>query len=296
MKKSRIIASLLTAAAVGISLVGCSFSSDGNDGTSAKSGTLQEVLERGHLIVGTGSTNVPWHFKNDAGELEGMDIEIGRIIANGLFGDPDAVEFVEQAPAARIPNLLTNKVDLSIQFITINPERLQQIALSVPYYTEGVGLILSTNGKYKNIDDLNAAVADGEDVKVAILQNAFGADIVQELLPGSKDDQYQEPGVLYQAIDSGQADAAAVDLSSIRWLASKSPEKYVDSGRVGYPANYGVGMRPNDQEWINFVNGVLTDAMSGASYAAYNAAYKKYFGETLPSPSVGKPSMFRSSD
>ena len=71
-------------------------------------GKLEEVLERGHLIVGTGSTNAPWHFENDAGELVGMDITMGRILAKGLFDDPTKVEFVMQDPAQRIPNVTTN--------------------------------------------------------------------------------------------------------------------------------------------------------------------------------------------
>jgi polar amino acid transport system substrate-binding protein len=28
---------------------------------------LREVLDRGHLIVGTGSTNAPWHFEDEKG-------------------------------------------------------------------------------------------------------------------------------------------------------------------------------------------------------------------------------------
>ena len=32
---------------------------------------LQTILDRGHIIVGTGSTNPPWHFKDEAGELIG---------------------------------------------------------------------------------------------------------------------------------------------------------------------------------------------------------------------------------
>ena len=34
------------------------------------------------MIVGTGSTNAPWHFENEQGQLVGMDITMGRILAN----------------------------------------------------------------------------------------------------------------------------------------------------------------------------------------------------------------------
>src|SRR5690349_15019857 len=70
---------------------------------------LDDVLARGHLIVGTGSTNAPWHFKSDADVLQGFDIDIAKIIAKGLFDDPEKVEFVLQASDARIPNVVTDK-------------------------------------------------------------------------------------------------------------------------------------------------------------------------------------------
>ncbi|TIU68982.1 MAG: ABC transporter substrate-binding protein, partial [Mesorhizobium sp.] len=50
---------------------------------AASDSVLRTALDRGKLIVGTGSTNAPWHFENDAGELVGMDITMGRILAKG---------------------------------------------------------------------------------------------------------------------------------------------------------------------------------------------------------------------
>ena len=44
---------------------------------------LQQVLSRGKLIVGTGSTNAPWHFEDEKGELVGMDIAMARILGQG---------------------------------------------------------------------------------------------------------------------------------------------------------------------------------------------------------------------
>ena len=40
------------------------------DGGGAGQNRLQTILDRGHIIVGTGSTNPPWHFKDDAGDAD----------------------------------------------------------------------------------------------------------------------------------------------------------------------------------------------------------------------------------
>ena len=110
---------------------------------------LRTVLGRGRLIVGTGSTNPPWHFEDDNGKLTGMDIAMAKILAKGLFDDDTKVDFVQQDPAARIPNIATGKVDIVIQFMTVTAGRAQQVAFSRPYYIEGGGLLTSPHGKYK---------------------------------------------------------------------------------------------------------------------------------------------------
>ena len=48
---------------------------------AASNSLLRTVLDRGHLIVGTGSTNAPWHFEDEQGKLVGMDIAMARILA-----------------------------------------------------------------------------------------------------------------------------------------------------------------------------------------------------------------------
>ena len=145
------------------------------------------MLARGHLIVGTGSTNAPWHFKNEAGELQGFDIDIAKIIAKGLFDDPDKVEFVMQASDARIPNVVTDKVDITCQFMTVTAGRAQQIAVTIPYYREGVGLMLKVDCE---ICRLCRAEGSRLRVTIAVLQNVYAEEMVHQALPEAKVDQY----------------------------------------------------------------------------------------------------------
>ena len=58
-------------------------------GGAAAEDRLQTILARGHIIVGTGSTNPPWHFKDDAGTLVGYDVDMGHLLAKAIFDDPD---------------------------------------------------------------------------------------------------------------------------------------------------------------------------------------------------------------
>src|SRR6476469_2318944 len=80
---------------------------------------LDEVLARGKLIVGVTSEGPPFGFIDEKGELVGFDIDVARLIAKGLLGDPNKIEFVRQGSAARWPNVQTGKVDFGIQITTI---------------------------------------------------------------------------------------------------------------------------------------------------------------------------------
>src|SRR5262249_11935182 len=117
---------------------------------------LRQILDRGHIIVGTGSTNAPRHLEDEGGNILGMDITMAEILATGLFADATKVEFVQQDPAARIPNITTGKVDITIQFMTISSNRAQLVNFSRPYYVEGVALLTLPGADGKNFDQLKA--------------------------------------------------------------------------------------------------------------------------------------------
>jgi polar amino acid transport system substrate-binding protein len=247
---------------------------------------LDEVLARGKLIVGTGSTNAPWHFKDESGNLVGFDIDIAKIVAKGLFGDDTKVEFVDQASDARIPNVTTGKVDITCQFMTVTAERAQQVAFTIPYYREGVALLMTANGKYKTYDDLKKA---GSGATVSVLQNVYAEDMVHAALPEAKVDQYDSVDLIYEAINSGRADAAATDQSAAKWLIVTTPGKYVDSGYGWGPQTYSCAVKRGDQDWLNFVNTALHEAMTGVEFGTYSASFKKWFGVDLPLPAIGFP-------
>ncbi|WP_210211710.1 transporter substrate-binding domain-containing protein [Mesorhizobium sp. M1D.F.Ca.ET.043.01.1.1] len=255
---------------------------------AASDSVLRTALDRGKLIVGTGSTNAPWHFENDAGELVGMDITMGRILAKGLFDDPTKVEFVTQDPAQRIPNVTTNKVDITIQFMTMNAQRSQLIHFSRPYYVEGVALLTLPGSENKTFDKL---LAGGSATRVSILQNVDAETSVHYALPQAQVMQIDTQANVLQALESKRVDAAAVDLSTVRWLASRNPDKYFDAGKSWYSMLYGAALRQGDLDWLTFVNQTFTIAMFGHETALYDAAFKEYFGQEPPLRHPGFPAV-----
>jgi polar amino acid transport system substrate-binding protein len=254
-------------------------------------GKLAEVLKRGKVIVGTGSTNPPWHFEDQGGNLIGFDIEMARLLSKGLFDDPNKVEFVRQASDARIPNLQTNKIDIVFQFMTVTAQRAQLVDFSIPYYREGVGTLLLKDSPHQGALDL---AKDGSKAKVSILQNVYAESLVHAAIPEAEVLQFDSQANVIQALDSGRVNAAAIDESTVRWLAQQDSGKY-KAGNYGWsPQTYAAAVRPGDPVWLNFVNTVLHEGMTGVEFDTYAAAFQKFFGSKLAPPPVGFPVEFGS--
>ncbi|WP_136646478.1 transporter substrate-binding domain-containing protein [Tabrizicola sp. YIM 78059] len=251
---------------------------------------LDEVLSRGYLIVGTGSTNAPWHFKSAEDKLQGFDIDMAHIISKALFGDPEKVQFVDQSSDARIPNITTGKVDITCQFMTVTGERAQQIAFTIPYYREGVGLMMKSGSQYADYAALKAA---GSAVTIAVLQNVYAEEMVHAALPDATVDQYESVDLMYQALNSDRADAAATDQSSIAWHMNQNPGLYKDAGYGWNPQSYACGVKRGDQDWLNFVNTALHEAMTGVEFDFYANSFKTWFGKDLAPPQIGFPVEFQ---
>ena len=253
---------------------------------AAPNSLLRTVLDRGKLIVGTGSTNAPWHFEDEKGQLVGMDITMGRILAKGLFDDASKVEFVRQDAAQRIPNINTGKVDIVIQFMTMSPARAQLIAFSRPYYVEGIALLTRPDSDKKGFDALLKA---GSSARVSILQNVDAEASVKKVLPQATVMQLDSQANVILALDSKRADAAAVDLSTVWWLAKRHPDKYADAGKSWNTMLYGAGMKQGDPDWVRFVNTTFDIAIFGHQNELYDAAVKDYFGAEPPQRQPGLP-------
>jgi len=275
-------------AVAGIATAAVALTAEKAAAQAAGASTLRTVLDRGKLIVGTGSTNAPWHFENDKGELVGMDITMAKILAKGLFDDEKKVEFVRQDPNQRIPNITTGKVDIVIQFMTVTPARAQLVNFTRPYYVEGIALLTRPDAANKDFDKL---LAGGTATKVSILQNVDADRSVHQVLPQAQVVQIDTQANVIQALESKRVDAAAVDLSTVRWLVARNPGRYADSGKKWFSMLYSAALKQGDLDWLEFVNPTFNVAMYGHQNELYDGAFKEFFGLDAPGRTPGFPSI-----
>jgi polar amino acid transport system substrate-binding protein len=279
---------LLTLGGAGLALAAAGATLDPGRAAAqaAPTSLLRTVLDRGKLIVGTGSTNPPWHFEDDKGQLTGMDIAMARILAKGLFDDEKKVEYVRQEANARIPNITSGKVDVVIQFMTVSPARAQLVAFSRPYYVEGAALLTSPKSKYKTYAELKAA---GKAVKASVLQNVDADILVHNALPEAQVMQLDSQANAMQAVTSGRADVGVVDASTVKWLAKRNPGDYADPGYAYEAQLYSAAVRQGDPDWLHWINTCFDVAMHGHQPEIYTGAFEEFFGEKPPVQKPGFP-------
>jgi polar amino acid transport system substrate-binding protein len=260
---------------------------------------LSQVLERGRLIVGTGSTNPPWHYEDANGQLVGFDVDMAKLLARGLFELTDEqlanrdewsqrLEFVIEAPDARIPNLLTDKIDIVCQFMTITALRAQQVEFTVPYYREAVTLMFLADSPYTGTADIT-----GQGATVAILQNPTAVDMVHNGVADAEVSTFDSVANSVLALDSGRVDATAIDLSTGQYLVAQSPDKYKIGIDSWQPQTYAFAVKPGDQRWLNWVNTTLQQYLVGLDFAYYQAAFEEHYGVALGPPPAGFPIEYR---
>jgi polar amino acid transport system substrate-binding protein len=260
---------------------------------------LKQIQDRGRVIIGTGSTNPPWHFEDENGNLVGFDIEMAKILAGGLFGldhaqilDDDTsrgyIEFVVHEADARIPDLLADKVDINFQFMTVTPARALQVEFTIPYYREGVTLLLPADSEFESLADLQ-----GIGATIAILANVTADDMIHRGVPDAEVQQFDSVAASVEALDSGRVDATGIDLSTGRWLIAQNPDRYKTVPEGWDVQSYAASVKPGDALWLNFVNVVLHEAMAGLDFPLYQQAFATYFSEELSPPPTGFPIEFR---
>ncbi|HEU0158444.1 MAG TPA: transporter substrate-binding domain-containing protein, partial [Hyphomicrobiaceae bacterium] len=103
---------------------------------------LDEVLQRGSLIVVTLGTVPPFAFKDDKGELVGFDIDVARLAANALFRDPNKIEFVVVTSDGRWPAIESGRADMGVGGTTVYPDRAIRVAFTRAFIDSGISIMV----------------------------------------------------------------------------------------------------------------------------------------------------------
>jgi len=238
---------------------------------------LADVLKRGYLIVGTTSSTPPFGFKDEKGELTGFDVDMSRLIAQALFGDPTKVKFELLSNEARWPALQNDQVDMVAQFATITPSRLVRVGFTPRYFDTGMTVAIKKDSKIKTLADLNSV-----GVTISTLTIPEQIDLVKRMAPKAQLVSFSTVDQQTLALRSGRVQAFLVDLPIGMYLAATNADVKTVPELYGGYQNYGIAYKLGELSWKQFLDGFVTDLTTGYTYIQYTALYKKYFKVNPP--------------
>lgn len=213
---------------------------------------LDKIKAAGKLVIGVEGTYPPFTYHDDNGELTGLDVELGKAVAEKLGVE---AEFQEAAWDSLLIGIDTEHFDTVINSVSITDERLEKYDFSDPYYYEARRVVVrADDDSIQTEDDLNGK-------KIATnITNAFipwyeehGAEVVSIDTSG-------------EAIDlllSGRADFVGTSVPVLNSYLEEHPDA-ADKVKVAFVIpdsedTIAIPVRKGETEFLDAINTALAE-------------------------------------
>ncbi|MEE1785374.1 glutamate ABC transporter substrate-binding protein [Streptomyces sp. SP17BM10] len=233
---------------------------------------VKAVKARRSLVIGVDQNSFRWGARNpNTGQIEGFDIDLARAIGAAIMGDPNKVVLKPVATADRVDAIQKGRVDLIVRTMTINCQRMEQVAFSKPYFNITQRVLVPRASPAKNLDD---AITDKT---VCAANGSTAATVLKDVKKVAKQvvpvENQLDCLVLMQL---GKVDATMTDDGLAAGQAAQDQTVRIVDGEA-QPEVIGVAMLKSSPDLTARVNQVLADYYaSGAWRSSYERWLKPY--------------------
>ncbi|MET7761605.1 glutamate ABC transporter substrate-binding protein [Streptomyces sp. NPDC005355] len=268
--------------------------------SSASGPAIKRIKNRevnGHklnkLIAGVDQNSYRWGYRDPAtGDLTGFDIDLVHAIAKDVFGDPDAVIFRTIPTSQRIKALQQGKVDVVVRTMTINCDRIRDVAFSTAYFQAGQQVLVadgsSVTGYNKTLRGKKVCTAQGSTAEAELDKPDTGAKALGAIKVKPVPNQLD----CLVRLQLGEVDAVITDNALAAGQAAQDPSVKLVGSRFTDEL-YGVAMNRDDDDLVRRVNKVLEDYRAGGDNSPWMRAYRKWlakdFGTAQGNPAPPDP-------
>jgi len=245
---------------------------------------INKIKARGKLIVGVAADQYLTGYLNSAEQEEGFDIDLAHAIAKSLLGNANAVRFVVVSTDQRIPDLQNHTVDLVIDTMTINCERLTEVGFSAVYYDASQRLLVEKGSGYTSLAGLGGK-------NVCAQTGSTSIQLIQQAATNPKPRAIEVTDIsdCLVLLEENQVSAISTDDTILAGLAEQDPNLQVVGPSLS-PEPYGIATPRGATDLEAYVNGVLAQYEADGGWAA---SYNHWFE---PSLGAGSPPLAQYSD
>jgi len=217
--------------------------------------TLAEIKQRGTINVFVEAQYRPYEFRDQSGEIVGLDIDLAR----KMFEDGLRVKcvFTDLDLVGVLGALLTRKADFVMSGIVMTQERAKRFDLSIPYSEAGAAvLVRADETRLRGPDDLSGKVIGtqlGSSSQKAA--EAFEAQLKAQGKPGYAElKTYERFPTAQQDLLAKRLDAVVQGRPPLKVLIKERPGQFKILSGLGPKAYYGAVMRKGDMALLTYVN------------------------------------------
>ncbi|MBE5788681.1 MAG: transporter substrate-binding domain-containing protein [Clostridiales bacterium] len=228
---------------------------------------LAKLKEKGTLVIGMEGNWSPWTYHDEkTGELTGLEVDIARLIAEGLGVEP---VFQEAPWDALLAGVDAGRFDIICNGVGYTEERAKSYSFTTPYvYSNKVLVVAESNDEIKTVDDLKGKkTANSASSTYAALAEEYGATLVPVDTLGETMDMLVQ----------GRVDATINAQVSIADYLREHPEAKIKVVQVlaGDPIAYPLHIGEKYQPLVDAINDILEAARQDGRLAEISM---KYFG------------------
>lgn len=228
--------------------------------------TLDILLERGELIVGTEPEFPPFESIDERGEYVGFDMDMVRELAKDLGVklrlEPMAFDSLPTA-------LATRKIDLIVSGMTANEERRKSRAFTEPYFRTGLCLLVNAEADIEKPSDV-----DGR--RVVVKLGTTGDLYASKHFKNSEITRLDTEGACALEVVQGRADAFLYDQLSILRHHKQNPETTRALLEPLTREPYAMACRLGDTKFVDRLNRFLETIRADGRY---DRIYAQHFAE-----------------
>lgn len=215
---------------------------------AAGASTLDEIAQRGELIVACQTQGPPFSFMDKAGERTGSSIELCKLMAQEMGVK---VTFLNYDWDGLIPALLSKKADMLAADMTPTLKRAMKVSFTDPFMYTATVAFTKTGSPIKSIEDCKKP-----GLKVAVLLGSSGETQAKTLFPNAEIKAYKGGGpLLIDAVIKGHADFGLNDRSATKGQAANFPPNSItilpgetSKEPLAFAVRYD---SPDLRDWIN---------------------------------------------
>ena len=229
---------------------------------------MYALQTKGKIRIGVLGKEPPFATSDASGARGGFEIDLGRELAQAIFGpqrNPDAViEWIAVDRTTAISALTGAQADIVVARLGPTPERSAAIDLTDPYFVAGERILVRTaNDDIKELPDL-----DGK--TVCVTRGTTVGDDVVEANAFAKTLALDTYASCLEALQKGQVDAIAADEPTL-WDLRKQDQNTKLVGRRVTTEPYAIGVKKsaaNDREgFVGFLNSWLVTQIVVGNWA-----------------------------